>query len=667
MIRAFVMAPPLVLILALLAVRGDDGKPADAKQPQKSPDGKDSAPAPDQAKKAPASAPTPAQLKEVLENAIKMTRSLDERPAKKDGVFALDGIDSFAMRLSKELQADTVRAIGRAQGKLKDLSAARASWQSALDICQEISSIEALKDRSEVCVQVATDQDDAGEQVEAKITLRQALQAARSIKEQSGIGIPVDLMDGDQDPLYQKAKLLARIARLQTTVGDKTSADETFKLAIQTAETLEKPLRKVRALLEIAKGGPAERVKTLWATALENAMAIKDEYPRAKAVELLVRAQVESLPIENTISLVSERLKDDLQHYAIWAVADAVASSEKVFAQQSLSALSQLALKVQFDRPTKKITVFRRIAEAQARLGDFEGAYRTAGEPHPINDVQNFRAMQARLNVMKAVAEAQLKMKQRTAALDTTQAALEVLAPLAGEDAESYFPLASFGSLQARCGDVAGAVQTADALSSISWRVYILCEIAKAHAEAGRRDQARKIILRTFDETKRAPNESLWANASSDNEQIRAFASDMDPTLPIMQVIAQTQAEIGDADAARKVVADMGKSSTAEWIRSATIEKIVEAQLKAGDSAGALKMTELLPDGGRFSMGGSSKSKLLEAIAKKQSQDGQASTVLEWAGKQTVPDAKLHAIRGMADGIVERVTPREAKPKGSSS
>ena len=43
---------------------------------------------------------------------------------------------------------------------------------------------------------------------------------------------------------------------------------------------------------------------------------------------------------------------------------------------------------------------------AQARLGDYDGEYKTAGEPHPVNNVQTVRTTRARMNVMKAVAEA---------------------------------------------------------------------------------------------------------------------------------------------------------------------------------------------------------------------------------------------------------------------
>ena len=122
------------------------------------------------------------------------------------------------------------------------------------------------------------------------------------------------------------------------------------------------------------------------------------------------------------------------------------------------------------------------------------------------------------------------------------------------------------------------------------------------------------------------------------------LATNFDPSLPILQAIAQTQAEIGDADAAVKTVGNMGSSGSAHWIRNNTIEKIVESQLKAGDPAGALKTADLLKDQGQFTIG-PARTKMLESIARHQSKAGQASSVLEWAARETVPDAKLHAMR----------------------
>ncbi len=397
-----------------------------------------------------------------------------------------------------------------------DLPGARSSWQSALDAAAEILSFDAPADRAAIYIEVAKAQHEAGEKDEARLTLRQALQSARSLQAESAFPMePPPGMEFDSDPLAKKATLLRQIAEAQAKAGETTASQDTFRLAIEIAETIGKPLNKVRALLEIAQGHGADGAKAVWAKALDFALAIKEEYARAKAVEMVLRARLDALPADETLTIIVDRLHGDPQNYALWVVADAIATSDKPVAPQAMARLSQLAIKAEFDRPSKKLNVFERIAEAQARLGDYDGAYKTAGEPHPVNDVQTVRATRARMNVMKAVAEAQLKAKEREGARDTVLAALEVLGPLPDEDAEAYFPLAELGSIQARAGDLSGARQTVEALSSSAWKVHILSEIAIGHAEAGRAEDARKSIRLAFEAAHRAPNDMLWTLSSN--------------------------------------------------------------------------------------------------------------------------------------------------------
>jgi hypothetical protein len=267
-------------------------------------------------------------------------------------------------------------------------------------------------------------------------------------------------------------------------------------------------------LLEIAQASSSDAGKAVWAKALDSALSLKEEFPRAKSVEMVIRARLKALPAEETLALIADRFRGDFQHYTLWIAADAIAEIDKPVPREAMDRLYQLAQKAEFDRPSKKIKVFQRIAEAQARLGEFDGAYRTAGEPHPVNDIQNFRATQARAFVMKAIAEAQLKAKQSGAARDTVLTAIEMFAPLPEEDAEAYFPLTALCLLQAKAGDLRGALHTLGAVSSSAWKVYILAEIAVSHAEAGRRDDARKTIRLAFDASRRAPNDALWTTAS---------------------------------------------------------------------------------------------------------------------------------------------------------
>ncbi len=258
---------------------------------------------------------------------------------------------------------------------------------------------------------------------------------------------------------------------------------------------------------------------------------------------------------------------------------------------------------------------------------------------------------------MKAIAQAQLNAKQLDAAKDTIQMALELISPLPDEDAEAYFPLADLCLLQAKVGDVAGALETVSAVSSSAWKVSILTEIAASHAEAGRKDQAQKTLRLALDASRGAQNDALWTRSPSPVE--------MDPSLPILNTLAHAQARIGDIDAALNTVAGMNQSTMGKFTRNQCVNQIATTLLAKGDIAGARRAIEAIPDSDPLM---SSKAEIVERIAKRQAEQGDATGALAWAGQQQLPDTKLHALRGMADGVVERITKQDSKnSKGSSA
>jgi tetratricopeptide (TPR) repeat protein len=651
------------LLLCPLCGVADDGKPGNIPKHQSSREINGPA------KKSPTSS-TPDGLKAVLHDALKLVQSIEKHDSDQEKHAVAPPVSPFDVALSKELQAGALKAIGRAQAKLGDLAGAHSTWQLALEMIPQVQSYN-LTEQAALYVEIAQAQHEARDQTELRFTLRQALQSTRAIKpDSSAFGappLPVAEYVGAEysyDPAIRKIGLLCRIGQIQAEIGETTAAKETFRLADETACSIVEAPKKVCALLEITNNCPADKTKAVWAQVLDCALGIKAEYPRAKCVEIVLRARIKAFPVNEALDTVVDRLKGDLQSYAIWVVADAVASGEQEVAPATMTRLDQLARKATFDRPSKKLNVFKRIAEAHARLGDYDGAYRIAGEPNAANDIDEFRATQARVHVMKAVANAQLKAKERDAARDTVLAALELAGGgLADEDAEAYFPLEELGSIQARSGDPAGAERTVNALTSIPWRIHILSEIAKAHAQAGRNDLAHKAILRALDDARRTPNAAIWSRTDQD---IGPFvpALDIDPMLPVLQTIAAAQAAIGDLDAALETVKDMGESSSAYGSRDAAIKQIAEARLEAGDFPGALKAVDLIADSDPFSTW---RNDLLELIARKQTEQFDPGRVLDWVGKQKAPNAKLQAMRGLADGIVDRIAHQDSKPTGDPS
>jgi tetratricopeptide (TPR) repeat protein len=603
-------------------------------------------------------AATPDAIKETLRKALKQIQSLADVAAKSENEIRMPSRDMFAMRFEKEMEADVDRAIGRAQAKIGSIEDARATWQNALDATTAISSLDAPHDRAKLYIEIARAQYEAGEQNEARFNVRQAIQSTRAVKPNRMFEIePPPGMEDNYDPVAKRTVLLRRIAQLQADLGDKAGSDDNFRQAIESAESMKEPLRRISHLLEIAQIRSGDAARSVWTKALDFALSQKDEYPRAKAVEAVIRARLKSLPADETLAIVADRLKGDFQHYMLWVVADAMESSDKPFPPEAVARLTQLALKAQFDRPSKKIKVFERIAEAQARLGDYDGAYRTAGEPHPVNDVQNFRATQARVRVMKAIADAQFKAKQLAAAKDTVQTAIELIAPLPDEDAEAYFPLADLCLLQAKTGDLAGAMRNIAAVSSSQWKVSILSEIAANHAQAGRQAEAKKALALALDASRGAPNDALWTLASGLADRMG------DPSLPVLESIAHAQARIGELDAAIKTINGMSQSGFGKFTRGRAIDQVVDTQLEKGDIAGARRAADLIGELDSF-MG--SKADLLEKIAKQQAKNGDAPGVLAWAADQKVPNSRLRALRGMADGIVQRIDSQNPKPPGGA-
>ncbi len=487
--------------------------------------------------------------------------------------------------------------------------------QAATDVAGEILPFGQPSKRAELYAEIARVQSELGDKAEAQLTLRQALQAARAINTGSRLPFTPAGLEFDYDPMAKKSVVLKKIAQIQAATGETPSSQDSYRQAVETAKSLEQPMMKVRALVAVAEDGPIATAKPVWNTALEFALAISDEYPRYKAVELVLRGQIKASLPDLALATVADRLKGDFQNYGLWIVADAIAASDQSVPAQTMERLRQLAMKAQFDRPSKKIKVFERIAEAQARLGDHEGAYRTAGEPHPLNNVQDFRATQARVNVMKSIAEAQIKAKQWDRARDTISAALEIFGLLPDEDAEAYFPLAALGELQAKAGDLAGAERTANALGFSPSKVDILAEVAVAHAQSGRRDDALKQIRRAAIDARHAPNDAIW-RSSSQPEPLRDRA--FDPMAPVLQTIAQAEARIGDLDGALQTVSRISTSGFGKFTRKETIEQIVSTRLDAGDVPGALRAAAVIPDSDTMFL--DEKASLLERIAKHQSE-----------------------------------------------
>jgi tetratricopeptide (TPR) repeat protein len=647
--HALLAATVMILLLGGPRVQADDGK-ADPAKTAAPPQAAATAPKPEGRQ-------SPEQITGTLSEALKLIQSLEKKPDKGEDGGGVPEPDAFNMGASKDVQADAVRAIGRAQAMMGDLPAARATWQSALDAAAESSIFLDTTKRARVCVKIAEAQFEAGDREEPRFTIRQALQATRSIKSDSRFPFMEEDLEPppgveERSPLQSKASLLCRLGRLQAKLGDVVAARETYRQAIEAAQAIKEPLDQVRGLLDVVEEAPTETAAATWSKALDIAMA-QTEYVRAQAVSLILRARIKAGQTNEALSTITDRLQGDLRTYGIWVFADAVASSDAAIPAEIMDRLLQLAKKAEYDRPSKKLTVYQRLAEAQARLGAYEAAYRTVGEPHPANNVQDFHATYARIQIMLTVARSQLKAKQRDAAKDTVLAALELIAPLADEDAEAYFPLTELAKLLAEAGDFQGALRIANTLSRSASKVGLLAEIAEVQAQDKQEAAARQTIGRAIEAGRRAPNDAVWG---LDNN----FGG-LDPMLPIHKAVAQAQARVGDLDAALKTLGEMGQHSFAHFSRQRAVEQIVTTRLDAGDVPGALRAADVIPQ--PQSVFQDDRAAMLERIARLQARRHNPAVILDWARKQKTPQSRLRLLRGLADGIADRFDPKASPSK----
>jgi tetratricopeptide (TPR) repeat protein len=595
------------------------------------------------------------QFKQVLRDSLEMIQTEIKEAEKSERGLRFPTPEMFAMSLSKDLAAGTVIAIGRAQAKVGDKAAARATWQSAADRAADISSFDAPEEKAGLFVEIARAQHGAGDREEARFSLRQAIQSARLIKEESRFPLPPPPgFEVREDPLYKKAGALRRIAQAQGEIGDAAGSQETFRAALETADSIKNEKAKIEALVEIAAANPPDSAGAAWSHALDFALSGKDEFRQAKAVATVLRARVKAKEVDGALKTVEGRLKGDLRTYTLWVVADAIASSEFPVDAKDMSRLVQLTEKADYDRPAKKIKVYRRLAEAFARLGNAEQAYRMAAAPNPVNNVQTFHATHARIEVMKEVAKAQIQAKQFEAAKDTVQVALELITGFVDEDAESYFPLIRLGILQAQAGDLIGAKRTAATLASHEGKISILTEIAVKEAEANHGDEARALIQQAVEASRRVPNDAIWRAIEMDEPP-----GDFDPRLNAVGEIAQAQSRVGRVDEALKTLAEIKgpKMSWGGFIAGKALREIASARLKADDIKGALKAIDALLE---IDLRPSEGYEILERITRRQAELGDPQSVLSWTKAQRYPDSKLHALRGLAEGITARLTSKQS-------
>jgi hypothetical protein len=599
---------------------------------------------------------------------------LAEQEAKKEGPFANT---SFALSRLAPVKAATLEAIGRAQAKVGDVAAARKTWQSAIDTAVDALSTPGYSVGDErltivaLIAQIARAQSQAGDRDEALDSLRQAARAARLIRADANKDDELITVPFEVDPAEQKADVLRLVAETQEKIGDHGAAKKTFDSAIEAASAIQNDVLRAAFLVELAESQQPADAGPTWARVQKLAASLTDEFAKARATEVFVRGRVRSG--DDTIwTAIRNEFKGDLSAYALWAAADELANGEATPTAKAVKQGLALAEAMKFDRNSKKASVVTALAQAQARLGDGDGAYRTLGMIQPDDANLQFNFIQAKVNLMRDVARGQLKAGAKDLAKDTVQVAIEIVEPYLEEGGAGWFPVGELAELLARVGDVKGALKTAAAIGDKLQRIQILAVIANVQAESGDRPSALKTLDEARTYIKDIPNEVLWDSIDTayqtrsvarnlKGQLARSFAKQFEhldantELATAWQAIAIAQAKAGDpagAIATLEAFKPKKSGSLASDSRNDALGEIALAQAKAGDFAGAQKSLEARKAANAFLE--SDADTFVVDVAKMQAEAGDAKGALEWAStkKPSSPRTRLSALQGLAEGIV---------------
>ena len=208
-----------------------------------------------------------------------------------------------------------------------------------------------------------------------------------------------------------------------------------------------------------------------------------------------------------------------------------------------------------------------------------------------------------------------------------------------------------------KMGDLPGAVRMAAGITDDAGRDRAEVDIAMAHAEAGRWDEAMNMVESIRDGAPRLVAMCRVGRArakAKDPEAARklfaralVIAKELklngqpDPTGPYH--VALAQAESGDHRAARETLRRLNQPFPSA---DDEVEVFVQIRVKAGDFAAALMAVELLPESSM-----STRSRLLPEIVRLQIESGDDQHVLDLVEGLDSPLLEARMLIGIARGL----------------
>jgi RNA polymerase sigma factor (sigma-70 family) len=263
--------------------------------------------------------------------------------------------------------------------------------------------------------------------------------------------------------------------------------------------------------------------------------------------------------------------------------------------------------------------------------------------------------LRRKVDMLTSIASYQARTKDMTGAAATFKLALEVAGTIKAELARAEAQ-AHVGYYQAYAGLIADAQKTSDGITvkdeklaqqAQDHRNHILKEMTAHLAKTGELQKALKIA-------ESIPERVLKFKAKDDKVVERRDSMDRDTAL---QYVAEAQLKAGDVAGALQIVRTMKTRHPYVW----TFRAVIIAQGNAGDLAAAGKLLKELRKEMEADKGSSSS--INSFIASTQAAMGDAEGALVWINELKSEEERASALLGVSIGLAERDLIQAKQPK----
>jgi tetratricopeptide (TPR) repeat protein len=451
------------------------------------------------------------------------------------------------------------------------------------EAASEFQDIERMRDpeaRAVALLKLGKSEAEAGRRVSARVILRRAAQNWIALDEP---GRPRSRMS------------VCEIAVEQSNAGDIAEARSTLRQATRIAIDTEQVVQQLYLLRDIASAY----------------MALDDRKEARSTVELAIELAPASAeqgrPVDLTIPLLFVTLRMTVGDYDLaFALLEKAPLDEKhreVFKQSALLEMAQrvrpedasaapalercVRIATTIEQTMLRSRTLSELASAQARLGDFSGAIRTARSINGESGTgTKWGAVYNKVLTLMAIAEAQAEAGETKAAGQNAEEAADVAQSIP-DGSWRQGAIAQVVKTQARIGDISGASRSVELLipGTRSRELSIIAAVQEELKDApgSRATYRRAIADARFSLDPNSPTRPSSAGAAKVESYVDCKA---------LETVARFQAMMGEYDKALETIRSMGVFE----IKKRAIGELSQIQTRRGDRDGVEKWCRRLED-----------------------------------------------------------------------